>query len=97
MIAYAIKQESLFRGLAARVKDAEKAPKIARGKKRPRPANIDPLVEAMGAHTTGGMDDGSEDEEDNGGVREEDNGDADEGRIVESDEELVMGGEVDNI
>ncbi|KAJ7352108.1 hypothetical protein DFH08DRAFT_956919 [Mycena albidolilacea] len=67
------------------------------GKKRPRPANIDPLVEAMGAHTTGGVDDGSKDEEENGGVREEDNGDADEGRIVESDEELVMGGEVDDI
>jgi hypothetical protein len=97
MAAYALKQEALFRDIAERARRAETAPKVARGKKRPRAPIVDPLQDAMGRNRgdeAEAEDDGDDDAVLWAGV---DDGDGDEERVeIESDEELVMGGEVDD-
>ncbi|KAF8163893.1 hypothetical protein K438DRAFT_1985004 [Mycena galopus ATCC 62051] len=80
--AYALNQEALFRELATRARDIETAPKVGKGKKCPRVGITDSLM------------DREEDDED----EQEEEIEVDEGpELIESDEELVMGGEVDNI
>jgi hypothetical protein len=92
MIAYALKQEAMYRDIAARARAAESAPKIAKGKKRLRVPIVDPLVQRSGA------EEGGDDDDDDGVLREEENDDVDAERgVVESEEELVMGGEVDDM
>ncbi|KAF8121838.1 hypothetical protein K438DRAFT_2004834 [Mycena galopus ATCC 62051] len=71
-IAYALKQEALFRNLATGAKEAETAVK-------------------------GGMEGSDEEEGNNGGVGAEDSDAGEEMGIVESDKELLMGGEVDDV
>jgi hypothetical protein len=90
MIAYALKQEAMYRDIAARAREAESAPKIARGKKRPRVPIVDPLAQRSGTEEEENDDDGDT------GLREEDDDDVERG-VMESDEELVMGGDVDDM
>jgi hypothetical protein len=84
MIAYAAKQADLFLDLAACTTAAQSEPRIARGKKRPRAPISDALAKAMmrdaGEDSDGDDDDGDDDDDVDG---------------EQSDEELVMGGEVD--
>jgi hypothetical protein len=90
MIAYASKQAALFRDIAARAIATATAPSVPRGKKRPRAPIVDPLMDLGNV----GLDLGEEDDEEG---LDDDDGDGEEIRgIVESDEELVMGGEIDN-
>ncbi|KAK7050119.1 CxC2 domain-containing protein [Favolaschia claudopus] len=89
MIAYATKQAQLYRALAERAETTRTEVKLARGKKRATwQASWDPVIT---------MDDvGEEDgEEEAGSAGSEDEEDAERGDI-ESDEELLMGGEVDD-
>jgi hypothetical protein len=98
MVAYALKQEALFRDIAERARKAETASKVARGKKRPRAPILDPLQDAIGRNK--GDEAEEEDDGDDDAVLWEgaDDGDGDEEQgVIESDEELVMGGEVDDI
>jgi hypothetical protein len=83
-----VKQAALFRHLAARAREVEKAPKLARGKKHQRAPVVDPLATGMI------IDDVRADsDEDQGGEEEDEN---EERGFVDSDEEVVMGGEVDD-
>jgi hypothetical protein len=92
MIAYALKQEVMYRDIAARARAAESTLKIAKGKKRLRVPIVDPLVQRSG------VEEGGDDDNDDGVLREEENDDVNAERgVVESDEELVMGGEVDDV
>ncbi|KAJ7808144.1 hypothetical protein B0H14DRAFT_3482660 [Mycena olivaceomarginata] len=99
MIAYALKQEALFSDIAARARTTETAPRVARGKKRPRVGIVDPLAEAT--RRGGGWDvdldesDGDDDERLLAAAEEGDG--SEEAGEVESDEELIMGGEVDDV
>jgi hypothetical protein len=96
LIAYALKQEALFRDIAARARQTETAAKVARGKRGPREAIIDPLAPlSQRAGTDAAREEGDDDDDDDGLVAGEEI-DGDRG-VIESDEELVMGGEVDNI
>jgi hypothetical protein len=47
LVAYAVKQAALFRCLAARTKEVEKAMKLARGKKHQWAPVVDPLAAGM--------------------------------------------------
>lgn len=89
LVAYAVKQAALFRRLAARAREVEKAPKLARGKKRQRAPVVDPLATGMIIDDVR-ADSGGEDSEEEGEEEEKE-----EHGFVDSDEELVMGGEVD--
>lgn len=99
MIAYALKQEALFSDIAAWARTTETAPRVARGKKRPRVGIVDPLAEAT--RRGGGWDvdldesDGDDDERLLAAAEEGDG--SEEAGEVESDEELIMGGEVDDV
>ncbi|KAF8139331.1 hypothetical protein K438DRAFT_1996130 [Mycena galopus ATCC 62051] len=92
--AYAWKQEALFRDLAARARETEKAPKVDRGKKQPRAANID-LVAAAAVGTGMAREEGEEDEDEGMAAGDDREAEEEQGR-VESDEEVVMGGELDD-
>ncbi|KAJ7798845.1 hypothetical protein B0H14DRAFT_3492168 [Mycena olivaceomarginata] len=96
MIAYAQKQEVLFRDIAARVRQMETATKVARGKRGPREVIIDPLAPLSQQVGTGeATEEGDNDDDDDRLVAgEEPDG---ERGVIKSDDELVMGGEVDNI
>ncbi|KAJ7351380.1 hypothetical protein DFH08DRAFT_806100 [Mycena albidolilacea] len=62
------------------------------GKRQPRVPIVDLLVQQSGT------EDGEDDNDDNTGLREEDNSDIDAERgVMESDEELVMGEDVDDM
>ncbi|KAJ7745627.1 hypothetical protein B0H14DRAFT_3514464 [Mycena olivaceomarginata] len=94
MRTYASKQAALFRDIAARARKTETSPKLDRGKKRPRAAVVDPLAEGSGRHG-----EESEDGGDDGEVLVvgDEDGDAEEERgMVESDEEVILAGEMDN-
>ncbi|KAJ7030837.1 hypothetical protein C8F04DRAFT_1186481 [Mycena alexandri] len=96
MIAYGLKQAALFCDVATRAKATEKAPPVARGKKRLREPLVDPLAEAT---TVGGIEESEDENEDDDDAivgRLGDDDDDDERGTVASDEELVMGGEVDD-
>ncbi|KAJ7354135.1 hypothetical protein DFH08DRAFT_912735 [Mycena albidolilacea] len=77
-------------------KQTETATKVARGKRGPREVIIDPLAPLSQQVETGeAMEEGDNDDDDDRLVaREEPDG---ERGVIKSDEELVMGGEVDNI
>jgi hypothetical protein len=96
MVAYALKQEALFRDIATRARQTEMAPKVARGKQGPREMVVDPLAPlSQKVGTDAAREEGDNDDDDDGLVaREEADG---ERGVIESNEELVMGGEVDNI
>ncbi|KAK7013923.1 CxC2 domain-containing protein [Favolaschia claudopus] len=89
--AYALKQEAMFSDLAARARDTERAPKLARGKKRRRIALVDPFA---GTSVTDEDNDGAEDD-DAGADAAENEEEAVPG--VQDDEELLLGGEIDDI
>jgi hypothetical protein len=93
MVAYTSKQAALFRDLAARARKSETAAPVAKGKKRVRAAIVDPL--AMGGRTALPWQEEDVDESEDE-VFQDDDGDGEERGMVESDEELVMGGEVDD-
>ncbi|KAJ7923563.1 hypothetical protein B0H13DRAFT_1864713 [Mycena leptocephala] len=93
MVAYASKQAALFRDLAARARNSETAAPVAKGKKHVRAAIVDPL--AMGGRTALPWQEEDVDESEDE-VFQDDDGDGEERGMVESDEELVMGGEVDD-
>ncbi|KAJ7763267.1 hypothetical protein B0H14DRAFT_2633763 [Mycena olivaceomarginata] len=81
MIACALKQRAIG-----------EHPKIAKGKKQPRVPIVDPLVQRLG------VEEGGDDDNDDGVLREEENDGVDAERgVVESKEELVMGGEMDDV
>ncbi|KAF7375725.1 CxC2 domain-containing protein [Mycena sanguinolenta] len=89
-IAYASKQSQMYRDLAARAEITRTEAKVARGKKRSVWAPTwDPLLGAD-ENQRARDDDGEEDE---GVVDDEDD---DERGDIDSDEELLMGGEVDD-
>ncbi|KAF8177103.1 hypothetical protein K438DRAFT_1939164 [Mycena galopus ATCC 62051] len=90
LIVYTLKQEALFRDMVVHARETEKALKLGKGKKEPRAANVDPLLQAM-------AEDGTVQKEDHEGLNDGDNREAEEERgRVESDEEVIMGGELDN-
>ncbi|KAJ7743970.1 hypothetical protein B0H14DRAFT_3514759 [Mycena olivaceomarginata] len=86
------KQEVLFRDIAAWARQTETATKVARGKRGPREVIIDPLAPLSQQVGTGeATEEGDNDDDDDGLVAgEEPDG---ERGVIESDEELVMGGE----
>ncbi|KAJ7695247.1 hypothetical protein B0H14DRAFT_3530298 [Mycena olivaceomarginata] len=88
MIAYALKQAQLYRDLAARAETTRTEAKLARGKKRATwEPTWDPLIPSDTERRGDANDEdgaGSDDEED------------DERGDIDSDEELLMGGEVDD-
>ncbi|KAJ7721409.1 hypothetical protein B0H14DRAFT_3520644 [Mycena olivaceomarginata] len=88
MIAYALKQAQLYRDLAARAEMTRTEAKLARGKKRATwEPTWDPLIPSDTERRGDANDEdgaGSDDEED------------DERGDIDSDEELLMGGEVDD-
>ncbi|KAJ7346456.1 hypothetical protein DFH08DRAFT_700973 [Mycena albidolilacea] len=94
MLAYAMKQAQLYRDLAAWVETARTEAKLARGKKRAvwQPS-WDPLIPTDTGRAVDAEDGISEGGED--GVGSEDDEDGERGDI-DSDEELLMGGEVDD-
>ncbi|KAK7053876.1 CxC2 domain-containing protein [Favolaschia claudopus] len=82
-IAYAAKQAQLYRDLAERAEAKRTEPRLAKGKKRQVwQASWDPVISAE--NIEGGGESASEGDE-----AEDERGD------IESDEELLMGGEVD--
>jgi hypothetical protein len=93
MVAYASEQAALFRDLAARARKTETAAPVARGKKRVRAAIVDPL--AMGGRTALPLEEEDVDESEDE-VFLDDDADGEERGLVESDEELIIGGEVDD-
>ncbi|KAJ7864998.1 hypothetical protein B0H14DRAFT_3443208 [Mycena olivaceomarginata] len=96
-VAYGLKQEALFLGLAARARETEMAPKLGRGKRGPRDLIVDPLAQAT--WTNYGKGDGEDDGDDDAVLMAAaDEADADNERgELESDEEVIMGGEVDDV
>ncbi|KAJ7801214.1 hypothetical protein B0H14DRAFT_3489904 [Mycena olivaceomarginata] len=88
MIAYVLKQAQLYRDLAARAETTRTEAKLARGKKRATwEPTWDPLIPSDTERRGDANDEdgaGSDDEED------------DERGDIDSDEELLMGGEVDD-
>jgi hypothetical protein len=90
MRAYAVRQAKMYRDLAARAKVIELAPKLARRMSRRRAeAEYDALAPTGGEDEEEDADEGDEDVEGDG-VELEERGD------IPSDEEVVMGGEMDN-
>ncbi|KAJ7908806.1 hypothetical protein B0H13DRAFT_2233210 [Mycena leptocephala] len=90
MRAYAERQAKMYRDLAARAKVIELAPKLARGMPRRRAeAEYDALALTGGEEEEEDADEGDEDLEGDG-VELEERGD------IPSDEEVVMGGEMDD-
>ncbi|KAF7341814.1 hypothetical protein MSAN_02036400 [Mycena sanguinolenta] len=84
MVAYATKQSQMYRDLAVRAEVMRTEPKLARGKKRQVWGSTwDPIVP---------MDNGDENDAENSDSDEED----DERGDIDSDEELLLGGEVDD-
>ncbi|KAJ7017384.1 hypothetical protein C8F04DRAFT_1200656 [Mycena alexandri] len=94
LIAYAAKQAKPFRDITARAETTRTAPAIAKGKKRAREPIRDPLAETTGGLAGGVRDEDEEDDDDD--ALDVDGDEAEERGGVESDEELIMGGEVDN-
>ncbi|KAJ7797034.1 hypothetical protein B0H14DRAFT_3093238 [Mycena olivaceomarginata] len=89
MIAYAMKQAQMYRDLAERAEVTRTEVQLAKGKKRAvwQPS-WDPVIGIDGhSGAAEGDDDNNEADED---------GDDDERGDIESDEELLMGGEVDD-
>ncbi|KAJ7446857.1 hypothetical protein B0H11DRAFT_1745318 [Mycena galericulata] len=86
LVAYALKQAQLYRDLAVAAERTRTEPQLKRGKKRhvfrPAPDPIMPEEEEEVRDSDDELDDDGEDEDDERGD-------------VESDEELLMGGEVD--
>ncbi|KAJ7707216.1 hypothetical protein B0H14DRAFT_2646857 [Mycena olivaceomarginata] len=92
MRAYAAQQEVVFRNLADQARATEIAPKLATGKAKARTRAVDPL---QNTEVPGPESDGDDDAVILAAVRD---GDTDEERgEVESDEEVIMGGELDDI
>jgi hypothetical protein len=94
MLAYTMKQAQLYRDLAARAATARTEAKLTQGKKRAvwQPS-WDPLIPTntgQAVDTEDGISEGGED-----GVGSEDDEDDQRGDI-DSDKELLMGGEVDD-
>jgi hypothetical protein len=84
LVAYASKQAAMYTALAARARRIELAPKLGRGKSRRRVvAEYDLLVAQPD-------EDEEDDDADDENKRVEDQGE------IDSDEELIMGGEVDD-
>jgi hypothetical protein len=93
MRAYAAQQEALFRDLADRARATEAAPKLARGKGRVRTRAVDPLQDTEALES-----DGENRDDDATILAAVCDDDTDEERgVVESDEEVIMGGELDDI
>ncbi|KAF7343961.1 hypothetical protein MVEN_01685300 [Mycena venus] len=91
-----LKQEALFLGLAARARETKTAPKLARDKKWPRQAVVDPLAEVMWGN--GRTEEDMDGDDDGVLLAAADEGDLnEEWREVESDEEVIMGGELDDV
>ncbi|KAJ7800126.1 hypothetical protein B0H14DRAFT_3490996 [Mycena olivaceomarginata] len=93
MRAYAAQKEALFRDLADRARATEAAPKLARGKGRVRMQAVNLLQD------TEALESDRENRDDDtvilAAVRDDD---TDEERgVVESDEEVIMGGKLDDI
>ncbi|KAJ7818598.1 hypothetical protein B0H14DRAFT_2373046 [Mycena olivaceomarginata] len=92
MRAYAAQQEVVFRNLADQARATEIAPKLATGKAKARTRAVDPL---QNTEVPGPESDGDDDAVILAAVHD---GDMDEERgEVESDEEVIMGGKLDNI
>ncbi|KAJ7839295.1 hypothetical protein B0H13DRAFT_2239609 [Mycena leptocephala] len=90
MRAYAVRQAKMYRDLAACAKVIELAPKLARGMSRRRAeAEYDALAPTGGEDEEEDADEGDEDVKGDG-VELEEQGD------ILSDEEVVMGGEMDD-
>ncbi|KAJ7862019.1 hypothetical protein B0H14DRAFT_3444990 [Mycena olivaceomarginata] len=88
MVAYALKQEALFRDIAARARQTETAPKVARGKRGPREVVVDPLAPlSQKVGTDAAREEGDNDDDDDGLVAGEE-ADGERG-VIESDEELI--------
>jgi hypothetical protein len=96
MIAYAQKQEVLFWDIAAWARQTETATKVARGKRGPREVIIDHLAPLSQQVETGEATEEGDNDDDNNRLVAGEEPDGERG-VIESDEELVMGGEVDNI
>ncbi|KAJ7336156.1 hypothetical protein DFH08DRAFT_915978 [Mycena albidolilacea] len=93
MRAYAAQQEVLFQNLADQARATEIAPKLARGKGRVRTRAVDPLQDTEVPASDG--ENGDDDAAILAAVQDEDT-DEERGEI-KSDEEVIMGGELDNI
>ncbi|KAK7019979.1 CxC2 domain-containing protein [Favolaschia claudopus] len=94
--AYALEHEAMFLDLAARARETEKAPKLARGKMRRRIAMVDPFVDGVPVAVEEDRDgDGGDDDDDSNVANNEAETEAIPG--VEDDEQLLLGGEVDDI
>jgi hypothetical protein len=90
MVAYATKQAQLYRDLTERAEMTRTEVKLSRGKKRRVwQASWDPIISMDAGSGAVGVD--GED----GEVDDEDDEEDDERGDIESDEELLMGGEVD--
>jgi hypothetical protein len=95
MIAYAAKRADLYRRMAERAEFTRTEPKLARGKSRNVAApSWDPLLGMEGAGNDAGAGLGGSDGDDDDD-QEDDEQEDDERGDVEEDEELLMGGEVD--
>jgi hypothetical protein len=91
MIAYATKQAQLYRDLTERAEMTRTEVKLSRGKKRRVwQASWDPIISRDAESGAAGADDGE------GAVVDKDEEEDDERGDIESDEELLMGGEVDD-
>ncbi|KAF7360081.1 hypothetical protein MVEN_00736200 [Mycena venus] len=98
MVAYALKQQAMFLELAARARETETAPRLEKGKKRARAPVVDPLMDAMNtAAVPFEEEEGDDDGDGDVALGAEDDGDGDDYGLLESDEELVMGGELDDV
>ncbi|KAK7061181.1 CxC2 domain-containing protein [Favolaschia claudopus] len=94
LTAYAAKQEAMYRDLAARARETESAPKVARGAKSRRIAMVDPLADVVAVVDNEANDgDADDDSADVGGDEEAQDGPPG----VDDNEELLLGGEVDEI
>ncbi|KAK6996617.1 CxC2 domain-containing protein [Favolaschia claudopus] len=90
MLAYAMKQAQLYRVLAERAETTRTEAKVAKGKKRRVwQASWDPVISI--GDIGGGAEHGAE-----GSDQEDEDAEAEERGDIESDEELLMGGEVDD-
>jgi hypothetical protein len=90
-IAYATKQAQLYRDLTERAETTRTEVKLSRGKKRRVwQASWDPIISRDAESGAVGGDD------EEGAVGDEDEDEDDERGDIESDEELLMGGEVDD-
>ncbi|KAJ7694499.1 hypothetical protein B0H14DRAFT_3530640 [Mycena olivaceomarginata] len=91
MIAYTLKQEAMYRDIAAPRTRSGRVPQRLRGGRSGRGSPfVDPLAQRSGTEEGENDDDGDTE------LREEDDDDVERG-VMESDEELVMGGDVDDM